>query len=217
MTDKSNRSPVAMPELNRTVPLELEGSGDCLDENFFSYQRRFISPSESTGLMRILWNELAWAQYELTLFGRRVAQPRLTAWYGDAEARYRYSGLNLVPLNWHPALLRLRDRLEDHLAEPFNSVLANAYRDGDDSMGWHSDNEKELGERPLVASISLGAERLFRVRHVNRRASGGIWLESGSLLVMKRGCQQVYQHALPKTRTVNGMRINLTFRTIAPG
>jgi len=198
------------------MPLKLEGCRDCLDDHFFSYQRNFISPSESAGLTQLLWTELQWNQYELTLFGRRMAQPRLTAWYGEPEARYRYSGLKLDPLPWHPALLRLRNQLENSLQEPFNSVLANAYRDGNDSMGWHSDNEKELGDNPLVASISLGAERRFLVRHRNRRHSDGIWLESGSLLVMKQGCQKLYQHALPKTRKVNGLRINLTFRTIVP-
>ena len=203
-----------MAEGNRALPMELECSSDRLDDHFFSYRPRFISAAESLSLLHLFWEELTWSQYQLTLFGRRVAQPRLTAWYGDSEARYRYSGLNLIPLPWHPGLLRLRDKLEDCLQEPFNSVLANAYRDGNDSMGWHSDNEKELGKDPLVASVSLGAERRFLVRHSEQRKSSGIWLESGSLLVMKRGCQQFYQHALPKTRKVNGLRINLTFRAI---
>jgi len=205
---------VIVSKVNQALPLKLGGSRNGLDERFFSYQRQFIPTSEALGLAHLLWKELAWVQYELTMFGRRMAQPRLSAWYGDAAARYRYSGLDLTPLNWHPQLRQLRDQLEDYLEEPFNSVLANAYRDGNDSMGWHSDNEKELGEQPLVASISLGVERKFLVRQVNQRVSTGIWLESGSLLVMKRGCQQAYQHSLPKTRTVNGIRINLTFRTI---
>jgi alkylated DNA repair dioxygenase AlkB len=203
-----------MPELNRSAPLSLEGSGFELDSRFFAYHSRFLPTAEASRLTQLFWQELSWARYELTLFGRRVAQPRLTAWYGDPAARYRYSGLELEPLPWHPELLRLKNRLQDFLGEPFNSTLANAYRNGRDSMGWHADDEKELGNQPLVASISLGAERRFLVRHNSRRGSAGIWLESGSLLVMKRGCQQRYQHSLPKTRSVDGLRINLTYRNI---
>lgn len=185
-----------------------------LDPQYFTYVPAFISATESVRLCNVLWRELEWSQYELKLFGRRVAQPRLTAWYGDPEARYRYSGLQLDPLPWHPELASLRTRLQTFLGEALNSVLANAYRDGNDSMGWHSDNEKELGELPLVVSLSLGAERRFLVRHRDQRRSSGLKLESGSLLIMERGCQRIYQHALPKTRSINDLRINLTFRNI---
>lgn len=184
------------------------------EDQYFAYSPRFIAPFESERLCQVLWRELQWSHYQLTMFGRQVFQPRLTSWYGDSDARYRYSGLVLEPMPWHPELAKLRTRLEEFLGEPVNSVLANAYRDGQDSMGWHSDNEKELGELPLVASISLGAERRFLVRRSGERYSSGMVLESGSLLVMKRGCQQVYQHSLPKTRTVDRLRINLTFRNV---
>ena len=185
-----------------------------LDAKFFDYFDDFLSQDEAALLSETLWRELDWQQYELTLFGRRVKQPRLTAWYGDPETSYQYSGLQLDPLAWHPALLDVRDRLEQCLGYRMNSVLANAYRNGSDSMGWHSDDEHELGNRPRVASVSLGAERRFLVRRKPRGKSTAMVLGSGSLLVMKPGCQSVFHHALPKTRVESGLRINLTYRQI---
>jgi len=185
-----------------------------IDRNFFAYHRMFLAPVEADRLLSDLWDQLDWKQHEIMLFGRKIAQPRLSAWYGDPEARYRYSGLQLEPLPWHPLLLGLKNKLEDHLRHEFNSVLANAYRDGKDSMGWHSDDEPELGAEPLVASLSLGSERRFLVRKKGDSRSTGIWLEHGSLLLMKRGCQEIYQHSLPKTQKQSRLRINLTFRQI---
>jgi len=185
-----------------------------LDDEFFFYQSRFIAPGEAKLLTTRLWDQLAWQQYDILLFGRRLAQPRLSAWYGAGEARYRYSGLQLDPLPWHPLLIDLKTKLEAQLQQEFNSVLANAYRDGRDGMGWHSDDEAELGSRPLVASISLGAERRFLVRKNGESHAAELRLECGSLLVMKRGCQEIYQHSVPKTQKPVGLRINLTFRQI---
>ena len=190
-----------------------------LDPDCFEYYPSFIAPSEAGRLLALLWRELAWDEKEISLFGRKVLQPRLVAWYGDEAAEYKYSGLKLQPLPWHPALQDLRKQLEDCTGRNYNSVLANAYRDGSDSMGWHSDNEPELGMNPVIASVSLGAERSFRVRKVkNRRplagGSSGIILGHGSLLVMKGASQALYQHALPKTRRKTKLRINLTYRQI---
>ena len=185
-----------------------------LNNAFFCYRRGFIAPGEAKLLLSRLWEQLAWQQQEIRMFGRRVAQPRLSAWYGAAEARYRYSGLQLDPLPWHPLLLDLKARLAAQLQQDFNSVLANAYREGRDSMGWHSDDETELGPRPLVASVSLGADRRFLVRKKGDSRAASLWLECGSLLVMKRGCQEIYQHSVPKTQKSIGLRINLTFRQI---
>ena len=185
-----------------------------IDEDFFCYIGNFLPPDEADSLLTFLWDQLDWSQYQITLFGQKVAQPRLSAWYGAPEARYRYSGLQLEPLPWHPLLLGLKTKIEDQLQQEFNSVLANAYRDGKDSMGWHSDNEEELGPKPLVASLSVGAERRFLVRKKGNSRAAGLWLEPGSLLVMKRGCQETYQHSVPKTRKPVGLRVNLTFRRI---
>lgn len=194
---------------------------------FFDYIPRFLDEAEGGDLLVRLWRELDWSQREVTLYGQRVMQPRLVAWYGDPGAVYSYSGLTLQPLPWHPLLLDLRRRIEAGTGHPFNAVLANAYRDGRDSMGWHADNEKELGPRAVIASLSLGAPRRFLLRAARPQAgakagvktgvgagSFGMTLEPGSLLLMKAGCQQRYQHALPRTRRATGLRINLTYRWI---
>ncbi len=202
-----SESPVSLGQLNASP-------AHSLDRLYFDYLPDFIPEKESSRLLALLWKELEWRQYDITLFGRLMPQPRLSAWYGESGTRYKYSGLQLEPMSWHPELEKLRSQLEEKLGESFNSVLANAYRNGNDSMGWHADDEKELGEDPLVASISLGAARRFLVRRKNRRGSEGIWLESGSLLVMKRGCQSIYRHAVPKTGSTSRLRLNLTFRNI---
>jgi alkylated DNA repair dioxygenase AlkB len=183
------------------------------------YLPDFLEPAEAGECLARLWRELAWAQREITLFGRRVMQPRLTAWYGEPEAHYSYSGLAHEPMPWHPLLHQLKGRVEAHTGLPFNSVLANAYRDGRDSMGWHSDDEKELGPRPVIASLSFGAERRFllrkRIRARGKRSdSTALILEPGSLLLMKGDSQQQFQHAVPRTRRDIGLRINLTYRLV---
>jgi alkylated DNA repair dioxygenase AlkB len=200
---------------------------DRWDPEYFTYIPRFLDEAEAGSLLARLWRELNWSQREITVYGRRVMQPRLVAWYGDAAAVYSYSGLTLRPLPWHPLLQDLRLRIERNTGQRFNAVLANAYRDGRDSMGWHADNEKELGPRPVIASLSLGAPRRFLLRLARRQpghaadvragaesGSFGMTLENGSLLLMNAGCQQRYQHALPRTRRATGLRVNLTYRWI---
>jgi alkylated DNA repair dioxygenase AlkB len=144
-----------------------------------------------------------------------VASPRLSAWYGDPGAIYSYSGLRLEPLPWTPVLLEIRQVVTDLAETPFNSVLLNLYRDGQDSMGWHSDAEPELGRNPVIASVSLGAVRRFVLRHKKRKEQHiALELESGSVLVMGGALQHYWRHALPKIRQAVGPRINLTFRLI---
>ena len=184
-----------------------------LDPDCFKYLPNFLPSIEAGKLCALLYEELEWRQDEIVLFGRHVMQPRLIAWYGDPEARYSYSGLQLKPLPWHPLLTELKLRIGASTGAVFNSVLANAYRHGSDSMGWHRDDEKELGPRPVIASLSLGQERRFLVREKDQK-SQGLLLGNGSLLIMKGQCQQKYQHALPKTRRKTGIRINLTYRMI---
>lgn len=149
------------------------------------------------------------------MFGRWVDSPRLSCWIGDAGASYRYSGQSFEPHPWPDALLPLRGRLRQELGIDFNSVLANLYRDGRDAMGWHSDDEPELGPEPVIASVSLGAARRFVLRrrddHTVRKE---FRLEPGSLLVMRGNSQRDWQHALPRTAKPVGPRINLTFRRI---
>jgi alkylated DNA repair dioxygenase AlkB len=164
-----------------------------------------------------LWRDLPWRHQEIILFGRPVLQPRLMDWYADPGVTYRYSGLTLAPNAWPAVLSELRGRLEAHCGASFNSVLCNAYRDGQDSMGWHADDEPELGPEPLIASLNLGATRRFRIRSKGGGKSVGVDLESGSLLIMSGRSQADYQHAVPKTRRTVGLRINLTFRKVKQG
>jgi alkylated DNA repair dioxygenase AlkB len=178
---------------------------------FLQYHPGFLKGPLADSCLEQLWNELDWTQKEIIIFGRSRMQPRLIAWYGDPGAVYSYSGLSLDPVPWHPVLHEIRDRIESFTGSGFNSVLANAYRDGNDSMGWHRDDEPELGPDPTIASLSLGEERRFLVREAGER-SAGLTLEHGSLLVMAGEFQRRFQHSLPKTRRDIGLRINLTFR-----
>lgn len=192
---------------------------ELLDPGLFAYVPQFLAESEADRAFARLWQELDWSQREITLFGRSVMQPRLVAWYGDADAVYSYSGLTLLPLPWHPLLRQLKDRIERFSGGRFNSVLGNAYRDGRDSMGWHSDDEKELGLQPLIASLSLGAPRRFLLRPKQREAEAReapivLTPAHGSLLLMRGASQQRYQHALPRTQRSIGLRINLTYRLV---
>lgn len=166
--------------------------------------------ADADQLFAMLRHEIAWEQHAVTLYGRTVRTPRLTAWMGDGA--YCYSGIVNEPRPWPPALVELRERLRRELGVDFNSCLANLYRDGTDSMGYHSDDEPELGPRPTIASISLGDRRRFVLRS---RATGERWswdLGGGDLLVMRDESQSDYAHAVPKTSRTVGPRMNLTFR-----
>jgi alkylated DNA repair dioxygenase AlkB len=168
-------------------------------------------------LRRRLVDEVPWTVHRIRMFGRWVDSPRLSCWMGDPGVAYRYSGALFEPEPWHPAVHALLPRLEATCGAPFNSVLINRYRDGGDSMGWHSDDEPELGPAPVIASLSLGAERRFLLRMRADPAIKAEWrLADGDLLVMRGDCQRVAQHALPKMARVEAERINLTFRWVDP-
>jgi alkylated DNA repair dioxygenase AlkB len=185
-----------------------------VEQAHFAYIPEFIGEPEGNRLLASLSDELDWKQQKIRLFGRSVLQPRLSCWYSDAGVHYAYSGLKLKPVAWHPDLLRLRNELQHSLGHPFNSVLGNAYRNGADSMGWHSDDERELGPEPVIASLSLGASRRFKFRNKIGRDCTELTLEHGSLLLMREPCQSGFQHAVPKTTKPVGLRVNLTFRQI---
>ena len=152
------------------------------------------------------------------MYGREVASPRLTAWFGDPRAAYAYSGVEHEPIAWTPTLADLRSRVEHAADVSFNSVLLNLYRDGMDSVAWHSDDEPELGRRPVIASLSLGAARVFQLKHKHRPDVDrvDIDLPHGSLLTMAGDCQRCWKHQIPKRRGADrpGPRINLTFRRV---
>ncbi len=176
----------------------------------------FFSREECERLWPALLAETAWGQGEITIYGKRYPEPRLTAWYGEEGKRYSYSGIVLDPRPWTPLLAGIRARVEAAAGAAFNSVLLNLYRDGRDSNGWHQDNEPELGRNPVIASVSFGATRRFHLRHRIRRELPRIDLDlaDGSLLVMAGATQHWWQHQIPKTSRPVGARINLTFRVI---
>lgn len=175
----------------------------------------YAKPLSEQHLHRLL-DETSWRQEKIVLWGKEHLQPRLSAWYGDANSHYSYSGVALTPLPWTATLLRIKDDIEHATGHRFNSVLLNLYRDENDSVGWHSDAEPELGKMPVIASLSLGATRTFRLRHRTRKDLKPVSVEltDGSLLLMAGTTQRFWQHAVPKERAACGRRINLTFRTI---
>lgn len=180
----------------------------------FSYQAQAISFDKSLALYNVLLNSLAWQQNTITLFGKTHQTPRLERFVADPDVYYSYSGKRLENAPWPSVLLGIRQTLERRFNIPFNAVLANFYRNGQDSMGWHSDDEPELGLTPIIASLSLGATRKFKIRHKVSHCVTDILLETGSLLVMQGDSQRDYQHALPKQAKVTQGRINLTFRSV---
>jgi alkylated DNA repair dioxygenase AlkB len=167
-------------------------------------------------LLQTIIDDTAWCQEEITVYGKPCLQPRLSAWYGDLA--YSYSGIRLEPSPWTPTLLDIKLRVETLVKHNFNSVLLNYYRDQHDSMGMHSDDERELGPEPAIASLSLGEERTFLLRHKSRKdlKTVKLALPAGSLLLMQGQTQQYWRHGINKERQVCAPRINLTFRTIRP-
>jgi alkylated DNA repair dioxygenase AlkB len=161
-----------------------------------------------------LHEEIVWEQHTVTLYGRTMPTPRLTAWMGDGS--YRYSGIVNEPSPWPRALTQLRQELCRQVGVDFNSCLANLYRDGKDSMGYHSDDESELGPRATIASVSLGDRRRFVLRHRTTRERWTWELGHGDLLVMRDESQSDYAHAVPKRSRPVGPRMNLTFRCFHP-
>jgi len=176
---------------------------------------RFCAALPAQAWFARLYTEIPWQQHRLKIFGREVDSPRLSCWIGDPQAVYTYSQTRFEPQPWTPALRELREALNRICGEVYNSVLCNLYSSGHDAMGWHSDSEPELGAEPVIASLSFGATRRFRLQHKRDPAlRADIALESGSLLLMAGATQRHYRHDLPRTAREVGARINLTFRHI---
>ena len=180
-----------------------------------SYDKDFLTPQEAQYYFQALEQNIAWRQEPITLFGKTFWQPRLLAWYGDSGASYAYSGRRYQPLAWTETLEVLKRRVETAAGHAFNSVLLNYYRNGLDSMGWHSDDESELRSNWPIAALSLGEIRplLFRHRHL-KSAKYALDLASGSLLLMWPPLQNYWQHSLPKRKRLIEGRISLTFRWV---
>lgn len=179
------------------------------------YFPSFFPKNMATQFMEELENEITWQQKKIKIFGKELDQPRLTAFYGDKGLSYTYSNLTWEATEWTQPLLLMKQSIEEESKCSFNCVLLNLYRNGEDSMGWHSDDEPELGENPAIASVSFGASRKFSFRHKKNQAQKfDLQLEQGSLLLMQGATQANWHHQLPKTKKVNQSRVNLTFRTI---
>jgi alkylated DNA repair dioxygenase AlkB len=163
-----------------------------------------------------LMQTIDWQHDEAMIFGRHIVTKRKVAWYGDCAFGYAYSGINRLALPWTDELLALKATVEELCGAAFNSCLLNLYHTGEEGMGWHSDDEKTMGEQPVIASLSLGAERKFSFRHKQTKETVSLVLEHGSLLVMQGETQTHWHHALPKTIKVKHPRINLTFRQFMP-
>ncbi|NOQ35136.1 MAG: alpha-ketoglutarate-dependent dioxygenase AlkB [Methylococcaceae bacterium] len=175
---------------------------------------KFYSPPHADKLFNCLINDLAWQEEEICIYGRWVKVPRLMCWYGDEHASYEYSHVVHQPLPWTDDLQNIQEDIQPFSAYRFNSVLGNLYRDGNDSMGSHADDEPELGQNPVIASLSLGESRNLKLKHQQHKTVLDVPLEHGDLLIMAGTLQHHWQHSLPKTKRLKQARINLTFRTV---
>ena len=196
------------------APLRLDDTSTHLPDGF-ELVRAYLTADQASELESRLEFDVVWEQPKTVVWGRMHLLPRLVHWQGDSGAGYKYSGVYRDPSPWHPWILRLRERLLEDYELRFNSVLLNLYRNGQDKVGWHSDDEEELGPAPVIASVSLGGERDFRIRPkgVNGEALN-ISLRHGDLLIMRAGVQDEWEHCVPVRRNVERPRINLTFRQI---
>lgn len=174
----------------------------------------FVPGEAADRFLASLLDEVPWSTHDLILFGKKMTEPRMSAWVADTGVSYTYSGTRRSPEPWTPTLIDLRKRCEDAAHAQFNSVLANLYRNGDDSMGWHADDEPELGPEPVIASLSFGDERRFDFRHRESGEVVSVALPHGSLLVMSGVSQACWKHRIARTRSSRTARVNLTFRLV---
>lgn len=183
-----------------------------LDLLLFKY---FFSSTEADQIFEELITTTVWRQDKIKMYNKVINLPRLTAWFGDSATNYKYSGIYMNPVTWTPMLFSVKTKIETAVKYKFNSVLLNLYRDGNDSVGWHQDNEPELGQNPTIASVSLGASRQFQLKHITENLQQlNITLHHGSLLLMRSETQHFWKHQIPKTKKDVKPRINLTFRYI---
>jgi len=180
------------------------------------YYPKVFDEIHSVQLMTLLQDSLKWEPDQLVMYGKKITTRRKVAWVANPKCSYTYSGVLKSPQAWTSELLLIKERLEAIAQCEFNSCLLNLYHDGDDGMGWHSDDEKELDPQAPIASLSLGAERKFAFRHKKNKEMISLFLENGSALIMHAPTQDFWHHALLKTKTVSAPRINLTFRKIIP-
>lgn len=192
----------------------VDGQPVVLKNGEYIYYPNFINVPTANNYLEAFKNNIEWKQESMNMYGKQVMFPRLTAWYGDNDKPYSFSGIKLNPTVWSKELIEIKNLIEPACNVEFNSVLLNLYRDGNDSISWHTDAEKELGKNPLIASVNFGAERKFQIRHNETHETHNIILKHGSLLIMKGELQHYWKHQVPKQKAVLKERINLTFRVI---
>lgn len=179
-----------------------------------NYFGPILSPAEAQRYYEKLLQDIPWKNDEAVIFGKHIITARKVAWFGDSNFSYTYSGTTKQALVWTAELAALKKIIEELTGTRFNSCLLNLYHDGNEGMAWHSDDEKSLAGNSTIASVSLGAEREFRLKHKRADAKVSVWLDSGSLLVMKGTTQAHWLHCIPKSKKIKSPRINLTFRTM---
>jgi alkylated DNA repair dioxygenase AlkB len=185
-----------------------------LTDGEYRYFPTFFNRAEADSLLKAFMDKIDWQQEEMNMYGKVIKFPRLTAWYGDDDKPYSFSGITLKPKPWNEELLKIKSLIEPLSKTVFNSVLLNLYRDGNDSISWHTDAEKELGKNPIIASVNFGQEREFQLRHRTTGEKLSITLQHGSLLIMQGELQHHWQHQVPKRKNIDKARVNLTFRKI---
>ena len=179
------------------------------------YHPAFYDKAESDKIFKTLLETIEWKQDKIMMYGKELPLPRLSAWYGDNNKPYTYSGITLNPLPWTDELLQIKEKIEAEAKVKFSSVLLNRYRDGQDYVGWHTDAEKELGKNPVIGSVNFGATRKFQLRRIDdHKEKFEVELKHGTFLLMQGSTQHYWQHQVPKTATKIGERLNLTFRVI---
>ena len=179
------------------------------------YTPAFFNTEESRELFEAIYHQTNWIEEDIRIYGKVYKQPRLTAFYANNNITYGYSNISMSPQPFSPVLKAIKIKIEKATGTTFSSCLLNLYRDGQDSNGWHADDEKELGKNPVIASVSLGTERLFHLKHKNiKTLKHKLTLQNGSLLLMKGETQHHWLHQIPKTKKLIDKRINLTFRIL---
>jgi alkylated DNA repair dioxygenase AlkB len=193
--------------------IEADGNANLLPhDGTVNYYGKLFSDQEAESYYQILMNTIAWKNDEAFIMGKQIITKRKVAWYGDEQYSYTYSNASKLALPWTKELLRLKEISEERTGTSFNSCLLNLYHNGDEGMAYHSDDEKALAKDSAIASLSFGAERKFLLKHKKTKETISVFLERGSLLVMKDETQTNWLHRLPPTKKVNSPRVNLTFR-----
>ena len=195
-------------DTSKTITLPLQDAS-------IEYYPQFFDVEEANALFDKLLHNTQWIEEDIRVYGKIYKQPRLTAFFANNTKKYRYSNISMTPLPFSTLLNTIKTKVEATCGTQFSSCLLNLYRDGQDSNGWHADDEKELGLNPVIASVSLGAERSFHLKHKTiKTLKYKLSLQHGSLLLMKNETQHQWLHQIPKTKKPVGKRINVTFRLL---